>query len=50
MMMENLVEKRLTGQTEVLGENPPQRHFVNHKSHLTIPGIELVPTRWEASD
>jgi hypothetical protein len=28
MMMENLVEWRLTGETEVLGENLPQRHFV----------------------
>jgi hypothetical protein len=35
MMMENLVEWRWAGETEVLGENPPQRHFVHHKSHLT---------------
>jgi hypothetical protein len=34
MMMENLVEWRLAGETEVLGENLPQRHFVHHKSHL----------------
>jgi hypothetical protein len=26
--MENLVEWRLAGETEVLGENLPQRHFV----------------------
>jgi hypothetical protein len=38
MMMENLVEWRLTGETEVLGENLPQRHFVHHKSHLPDPG------------
>jgi hypothetical protein len=25
--MENLVEGRLAGETEVLGENLPQRHF-----------------------
>jgi hypothetical protein len=40
MMMENLVEWRLAGETELLGENPPLSHFVHHKSHLTRPGIE----------
>jgi hypothetical protein len=38
MMMENLVEWRLAGETEVLGENLPQRHFVHHKAHLLDPG------------
>jgi hypothetical protein len=50
MMMENLVEWRLAGETEVLGENPPQCHFVHHKSHLTRPGIEPGPPRWEPRD
>jgi hypothetical protein len=45
-----LVELRLAGGTEVLGENPPQRHFVHHKSYLTRPGLEPGPPRWEASD
>jgi hypothetical protein len=37
MMMENLVEWRLAGETEVLGENLPQRHVVHRKSHLPDP-------------
>jgi hypothetical protein len=31
MIVEQLVEWRLAGETEVLGENLPQRHFVYHK-------------------
>jgi hypothetical protein len=48
--MENFVERRLAGKTEVLGENLSQRHSVHHKSHLMRPGREPGPPRWEASD
>jgi hypothetical protein len=27
-----------------------QCHFVHHKSHLTRPGLERGPPRWEAND
>jgi hypothetical protein len=50
MIVEQLVEWRLTEETEGLGENLPQRHFVHHKSHMTRPMLEPEPSRWEASD
>jgi hypothetical protein len=31
MIVEKQMECRLAGETEVLGENLPQRHFVHHK-------------------
>jgi hypothetical protein len=36
-IVEKLVEWRLAGETEVLGENLPHRHFGHHKSHMTRP-------------
>jgi hypothetical protein len=50
MIMEQLVEWRLAGKTEVLGENLPQCHFDHHKSHMTWRWIEPGPPRCEASD
>jgi hypothetical protein len=38
--VEQLVEWELTGETEILGENPSQSLFVHHKSHMIWPGIE----------
>jgi hypothetical protein len=45
MIVEKLVEWELSGETEVLGENLPQCHFVHHKSHMTSPGLEPGPRR-----
>jgi hypothetical protein len=50
MSVEQLVEWELSGETEVLGENQPQCHFVHHKSHMTLTGIEPRPPWWEAGD
>jgi hypothetical protein len=35
MIVEQSVESELVGETEVLGENLPQCHFVHHKPHMT---------------
>jgi hypothetical protein len=43
MSVEQSVEWELAEGTEVVGENLPQCHFLHHKSHMTRPGLELVP-------
>jgi hypothetical protein len=51
VIVEKQMEYRLAGETEVLGENLPQRHFCpSQKSHMTRPGFEPGPPRWEAGD
>jgi hypothetical protein len=40
VIVEQLLEWSLAGETEVLGENLHQRHFAHHKYHMTRPGLE----------
>jgi hypothetical protein len=51
IIVEKQMECRLAGETEVLGENLPQRHFCPSQN-LTWPdlGFEPGPPRWEAGD
>jgi hypothetical protein len=50
MRMEKLVEWTvLAEETQVLGENLPQCHFVHHKFHMTWPRLEPPLPLWEAA-
>jgi hypothetical protein len=42
MNVEQLVEWELTGETEVIGENLSQCHFLHHKSHIAGQGSNPV--------
>jgi hypothetical protein len=50
MNVEHLMESELARETEVLGKNLLQYHFIHHKSHMTCPGLEPGPPLWEAGD
>jgi hypothetical protein len=52
MIVEKQMECRLAGETEVLGENlpAPAPLLSITKSHMTRPGFEPGPPRWEAGD
>jgi hypothetical protein len=48
VIVEQSVEWELVGETEELGGNLPQCHFVHQKSHMAWPGLEPGPQRFEA--
>jgi hypothetical protein len=48
VIVEQLLEWRLSGETEVLGENLPQGHFVHYKPHMTRPELEPGPPWWKS--
>jgi hypothetical protein len=47
MSVEQSVKWELAGETEVLGENVTQCHFVHNKSHMTWAGLEPGPPTWK---
>jgi hypothetical protein len=48
VIVEQLVEWSLPRETDVLGENLPQRHFVHHKFHMTRPPARTRATAVES--
>jgi hypothetical protein len=49
-IVESMIECRLAGETEVLGENLPQHHFCPSQNPTCPPGFEPGPPRWEAGN
>jgi hypothetical protein len=49
MIVEQSVEWELAGETELLGENMPQCHFVHHKPTWLDLGSNPDQLRWEDS-
>jgi hypothetical protein len=47
MSVEQSVEWKLAGKTEVLGLNLPKTYFVHYRSHMTWPGIESDSPWWK---
>jgi hypothetical protein len=50
MVVEKQMECRLAGETEVLGENLPERHFCPSQNPRDQTRVKPEPPRWEASD
>jgi hypothetical protein len=51
MIVEKQIECRLAGETEVLGRKPAPAPLLSiTKCHMTRPGFETGPPRWEAGD
>jgi hypothetical protein len=51
VIVEKQIKCRLAGETEVLEENLPQRHFCpSQNPDMTRPGFEPGPPRWETGD
>jgi hypothetical protein len=48
--IQHLVEREMVRFFELLSEHLLQCQFVNHKSHMTWPGIEPWLPQWEAGD